>query len=169
MNTRKICIMSMMIALAAVCGYIESILPIYLGVPGAKPGFANIVIVLVLYLYGNREAILCNLLRILIVGFLFGSLYSILYSITGAVFSISAMALLRKSKGFTMIGVSIAGGVMHNVGQLFIAAIVLKTSGIIFYLPALLIAGCITGLAVGILDKILLYPIQNIVIRSEGK
>ena len=114
-------------ALALMFSYIETMIPIQFGVPGIKLGFANIMIVIMLYKSSVKEALLLSIVRIMLSGFLFGNLSSILYSIAGGVLSLGIMTLLKKQGGFSVIGVSVAGGVSHNVGQLIVAMLVVET------------------------------------------
>ena len=142
--------MGLLTSLGLIAGYIEFLIPIPLGIPGVKPGFANIVIVWALYCLGPVEALTVNGMRIFLSGFLFGNFSMILYSLAGAVVSFTSMYLAKKSGIFGMAGVSIIGGVMHNVGQLLMAMAVLETVNLIYYGPVLLIAGVITGLLIGV-------------------
>ena len=137
-------------ALALMFSYIETMIPIQFGVPGIKLGFANIMIVIMLYKSSAKEALLLSIVRIMLSGFLFGNLSSILYSIAGGVLSLGIMTLLKKQGGFSVIGVSVAGGVSHNVGQLIVAMLVVETYQVGYYLPVLLVAGVLTGLGIGL-------------------
>ena len=149
-NTRRIALMGLLTALGLIVSYIEFLIPIPLGIPGVKPGFANIVIVWALYSLGPVDALVINGMRIFLSGFMFGNFSMILYSIAGAVVSFCCMCLAKKSGLFGMAGVSIVGGVMHNVGQLLVAMAVLETVDLIYYGPVLLCAGVVTGLLIGI-------------------
>lgn len=142
--------MGLLTALGLIIGYIEFLIPIPLGIPGVKPGFANIVIVWALYSLGPWEALMINGMRIFLSGFLFGNFSMILYSLAGAAVSFLCMCLAKKSGLFSMTGVSMIGGVMHNVGQLLVAMAVLETVSLVYYGPVLLAAGVITGLLIGI-------------------
>ena len=142
--------MGLLTALGLIIGYIEFLIPIPLGIPGVKPGFANIVIVWALYSLGPWEALMINGMRIFLSGFLFGNLSMILYSLAGAAVSFLCMCLAKKSGLFSMTGVSMIGGVMHNMGQLLVAMAVLETVSLVYYGPVLLAAGVITGLLIGI-------------------
>ena len=137
--------MGLLTALGLIIGYIEFLIPIPLGIPGVKPGFANIVIVWALYSLGPWEALMINGMRIFLSGFLFGNFSMILYSLAGAAVSFLCMCLTKKSGLFSMIG-----GVMHNMGQLLVAMAVLETVSLVYYGPVLLAAGVITGLLIGI-------------------
>ena len=116
-------------SLALILSYVETLIPISFGIPGIKLGLANLVIVIVLYTYGGKEAFLLSVTRILLSGFLFGNLSMILYSMAGGVFSLAIMVLLRRTGGFSIQGVSIAGGVFHNIGQLLLAMMIVETYG----------------------------------------
>ncbi len=142
--------MGLLTALGLIIGYIEFLIPIPLGIPGVKPGFANIVIVWALYSLGPWDALMINGMRIFLSGFLFGNFSMILYSLAGAAVSFLCMCLAKKSGLFSMTGVSMIGGVMHNMGQLLVAMAVLETVSLVYYGPVLLAAGVITGLLIGI-------------------
>lgn len=149
-------------ALALMFSYIETMIPIQFGVPGIKLGFANIMIVIMLYKSSAKEALLLSIVRIMLSGFLFGNLSSILYSIAGGVLSLGIMTLLKKQGGFSVIGVSVAGGVSHNVGQLIVAMLVVETYQVGYYFPVLLVAGVLTGLGIGVVSQEVLKRIKNI-------
>ena len=153
MSAKRIAKMSMLVALAIIFSYIEFLIPINLGVPGIKLGLANLVIVIALYTMNAMDVWLISILRILILGFMFGSGMSIIYSIAGAVLSLIVMCIIKRIKGFSIVGVSIAGGVCHNIGQIVVAMLVVETTGILYYMPALLVAGVITGAIIGIISK----------------
>ena len=149
-------------ALALMFSYIETMIPIQFGVPGIKLGLANIMIVIMLYKSSAKEALLLSIVRIMLSGFLFGNLSSIIYSIAGGVLSLGIMTLLKKQGGFSVIGVSVAGGVSHNVGQLIVAMLVVETYQVGYYFPVLLVAGVLTGLGIGVASQEVLKRIRNI-------
>lgn len=149
-------------ALALMFSYIETMIPIQFGVPGIKLGFANIMIVIMFYKGSAKEALLLSIVRIMLSGFLFGNLSSILYSIAGGVLSLGIMTLSKKQGGFSVIGVSVAGGVSHNVGQLIVAMLVVETYQVGYYFPVLLVAGVLTGLGIGVVSQEVLKRIRNI-------
>ena len=134
-------------ALALIFSYVETLIPIQFGVPGIKLGLANLIIVIVLYKTDWREALLLSVVRIILAGFIFGSLFSIIYSLAGGILSLAVMALLKRTDRFSVAGISIAGGVCHNIGQLIVAMVVVETYQVGYYL--LLIAGLITGAVIG--------------------
>lgn len=149
---KKTVTLGFLLALSMILAYIESIIPFTVGIPGAKIGLPNIVAVILLYIYGGREALSVNLLRIVLTGFLFGNLYSILYALAGAICSFCVMAVLKKTGMFSVIGVSIGGGISHNIGQILVAIFVVEAFAPAFYLPLLLIAGVVTGFLTGIVS-----------------
>lgn len=147
----KIAYFGMFTALALIFGYVESLVPISFGIPGVKLGLANLAVVIVLYMMDVKSAYLLSVLRIVLSGFLFGNLFGILYSLAGGLLSLSVMILLKKTNAFSVVGVSVAGAVCHNIGQLIVATIVLESVSIANYLPVLMIAGIITGFVIGII------------------
>ena len=149
------------IALALILSYVEMLIPINFGIPGAKLGLANLVIVIVLYKTDWKEALLLSVVRIVLSGFIFGNLFSILYSLAGGILSLAVMALLKKREVFSTTGVSIAGGVSHNIGQLIVAMLVVETYQVGYYLPVLLAAGVATGLLIGIVSQGVLKRIRG--------
>lgn len=152
-------------ALALIFSYVELLIPINFGIPGAKLGLANLVIIIVLYKSDWKEALLLSVVRIVLAGFLFGNLFGILYSLAGGILSLAVMALLKRSGAFSIIGVSMAGGVSHNVGQLIMAMLVVETYAVGYYLPVLLIAGLITGTLIGIAGREMLKRLDLAVLN----
>ncbi len=144
------------VALAFVFSYVEALFPVSIGIPGIKLGLANIVVLTALYAMGWKEAFAISCVRIVLAGFTFGSLASMLYSLAGGLLSWAVMVICKKIKAFSMVGVSVAGGIFHNVGQIMMAMLVLRTESLGYYLPVLLIAGTVTGLLIGILGGALL-------------
>ncbi len=149
-------------ALALIFSYVETLIPISFGIPGVKLGLANLVIVIALYKIRPGEALLLSVTRVVLAGFIFGNYFSIIYSLAGGLLSLAVMALLKRDGGFSVTGVSIAGGVSHNVGQLIVAMLVVETFSVIYYVPALLAAGAITGFFIGILAEQMLRRLRNI-------
>lgn len=152
MNYKKVPVLGMFIALALIMSYIESILPLNIGIPGAKIGLPNIVIIIALYKAGDKQACFLSIVRIFLAGFLFGNMFGIVYSIMGAIFSLGTMILLKRKTNFSVYGVSMAGGIMHNAGQIVAAMVILETKELIYYLPVLTIIGTITGIFIGIIS-----------------
>lgn len=149
-------------ALALIFSYVESLIPIQLGIPGVKLGLANLIIVIALYKMRLSEVFLLSIVRILLSGFLFGNYFSILYSLAGGLLSLAVMALLKKAGDFSVMGISMAGGVSHNVGQLVVAMLVVETVSVSYYLPVLLVAGLVTGFLIGVAAGEMLKRLVNI-------
>lgn len=154
---RKIAYLGIFLAFAMVLSYLENLIPIPIPVPGIKLGLANGCILLLLYLFGPAEAGGVNALRVVLTALLFTNLYSLFYSLSGAVFSMLVMVLFYRNKHFSMIGVGMLGGLFHNIGQCVIAFFVTKTTAIFGFLPVLIAAGLLCGFLTGMLGKIL-YP-----------
>ncbi len=154
--------MGLLIALAFLLSYIEVLIPFPMIVPGMKVGLANIVIIYAMYVFGMKEAIVLSILRMVLVAFTFGNLYSLLYSLAGAVCSLLIMAILKRTEKFSAIGVSLSGAVMHNVGQIFVAIIVIDTVNLIYILPILALTGIATGIVIGTLATILIKQLSKI-------
>ena len=152
-RTRRTALYGLFIALAFVLGYVESLV---------KLGLANLVTVTILYSLGAGPAAAVNLVRILLTGFTFGNMSSVLFSVGGAVLSLLVMAACRRLGLFGIVGVSILGGVFHNIGQFLVAAFVVKTFGVFAYLPVLLAAGCGAGAAIGLLGGIITERIRGL-------
>ena len=151
MKNKRIAYLGMLIGLAFIFSYIETLIPFTFAVPG----LANIVVIVGLYLLGEKDAFLLSMVRIVLVGFTFGNLSTMLYSLGGGVLSYLVMLIAKKMGVFSMKGVSILGGVFHNVGQIIVAMLVLETTQLIYYLPTLLIAGTVTGFFVGLLGTMI--------------
>ena len=143
----------MLIALAMVLSYVEMLIPLPVGIPGVKPGLANLVVFLALYMMTAREALLISMVRILLVSITFGNGSAFLYSMAGGILSFLVMWIFQKKDFLLPSGVSIAGGIAHNVGQLLMAAVILENGAVFTYFPVLLAAGCITGGIIGFLGE----------------
>lgn len=150
------------VALALIFSYIESLIPFQIGIPGVKLGLANLIIVIALYKMDLKSAYLLSITRVVLSGFMFGNLFSIIYSMAGGILSLTVMALLKKNQGFSILGISIAGGVFHNIGQLIVAMVVVETYSVAYYIPVLLIAGLLTGLVIGIAAGEMLKRLTNL-------
>lgn len=158
----KVAYFGVFTALALIFSYVETLIPIQFGIPGVKLGLANLIIVIALYRMKLSEAYLLSIVRVLLAGFIFGNYFSIIYSLAGGLLSLTVMALLRKKGGFSVIGVSIAGGVFHNIGQLIVASVIVETFSMMYYVPVLLIAGLVTGLLIGIASDGMLKRLANL-------
>lgn len=147
--SKRIAAVGVFTALAMIFSYIEAILPLNIGIPGVKLGIANIVVVVALYRFGVKEAVGISFVRIFLMGLLFGNLMSLVYSLAGGALSLLGMIICRRL-GLSIIGVSAVGGVLHNLGQLAAAALLLQSLSLTYYLPVLQIAGLVTGILVGV-------------------
>ncbi len=145
--------------------YIDSLISIPIPVPGVRIGISNIAIITVLYIVGVKEAVIVNILRITLTSILFGNITSFWFSITGGMLSIVIMVLLKKIDTFSMVGVSVAGGVSHNIGQIIAAVLIMETNTILYYLPVLLITGTFTGIIIGIVAAMVLKRLKIYSIR----
>ena len=149
-RTQKLALCGVLTALAMIFGYIESVISVPLPVPGIKVGLPNIAIITILYVVGIKEAVAVNLIRITLTAVLFGNLNSFLFSMSGAVLSMIIMIILKKIQFFSSVGVSVAGGVLHNIGQIIAAVFIMGSGAIVYYLPVLMITGTVTGAVIGI-------------------
>ena len=161
MNTKKLTTLSLSVALAMLLSFIESQIPPFVAIPGIKVGLSNIVTVFLLYTFGWREAGAVSLLRVFLSSLLFGSAVSLLYALSGALLSFCVMIILKKLPLFTEIGVSVAGGVFHNAGQIICACIIMENAAIASYLPPLIVSGTVAGSVVGIISGILVKKLKN--------
>lgn len=159
MKGRLVARYGLLTALAMVLSYIETLIPLSFAVPGVKLGLANLTVIFALYRLGPKPAAALSLLRVVLVSFTFGNAYSFWYSLAGAALSFLIMALLRRQDWFGELGVSVAGGVGHNIGQIAVAAIVLRSTAAAYYLPVLLLSGVLTGMAVGAAAAVLIRRI----------
>ncbi len=149
--SKRIAKIAVFTALALIFSYIEAIIPVNIGIPGVKLGIANIVVVCALYVFGVKEAVGISLVRVFLIGLLFGNIVSLTYSLAGAVLSIIVMIICKKLK-LSVIGVSALGGVFHNIGQLLAAAALMKTAALMYYYPVLFISGLVTGVIIGLIS-----------------
>lgn len=161
METRKVVHMGMLIALAMILSFIESQIPAFVAIPGMKIGLANIAIVFALYTLDFRNALVVSLIRVVLSCLLFGSAVSLAYSLAGALISLTGMALLKKSGFFGVIGVSVCGAVLHNLGQIGVAWLILKTQALVYYLPFLLFSAVAGGVVIGTVAAVVIKRING--------
>ena len=134
METKDVAVIGVLAAFGAILSYIEAILSFSTGIPGVKIGLANIAVVVALYMYGSKNAFMINIVRIIVVGLLFGNAFSMVFSAAGAIISFVVMVLFKKTNRFSILGVSTVGGVAHNIGQIMIAALVVDSYSVIYYM-----------------------------------
>ncbi|HHV13101.1 MAG TPA: Gx transporter family protein [Clostridiales bacterium] len=152
----------LLVALAFILSYIENLIPIPVPIPGIKLGMANLVVITALYSLGIKEALSLSILRIILVSFTYGSPSTMLFSLAGGLLSWGIMALFKNGKLFSFVGVSILGGIFHNVGQILTAVFVVENINIVYYLPFLLISGVFTGALIGILGAMILKRLKHL-------
>ena len=162
MDIKKCARLSMLTAIAILFNIIESFIPLFY-IPGIKIGLANIIIVAVLYLYGIKEAFYVSILRIIVVGLLRTGLFSttFLFSLSGAILSLTAMSILKKINLFSIVGISVIGAIFHSIGQLLMAYVFLKNNSVYLYFPFLIILSIITGCFTGIISKQIVKLLQK--------
>jgi heptaprenyl diphosphate synthase len=162
MKSKRVASYGLLIALAFILSYIETLIPFPFAVPGMKLGLANLVVITALYTMGGKEAFVLSIIRIILVGFTFGNLSTMIFSIAGGLLSYILMFLFMKTKWFSMVGVSIIGGVSHNIGQILVAIYVVQNINIAFYLPFLFISGAVTGTLIGIMGAMIVKRIKKV-------
>lgn len=160
-KARRVALYGMLTALAFILSYVESLVPVTAGIPGVKLGLANLVVVIALYTLDLKGAFVISVVRIVLSGLTFGGLFSMLYSLAGGLLSFAVMAILSRKKVFGTVGVSVCGGVAHNIGQLLVAMAVLETESVWYYFPVLLISGSVAGVLIGLLGGWMTGRIQD--------
>ncbi len=150
MRTKNIAYMGVLTSVALILSYLERLLPPIVPVPGVKLGLANLAVLTAMYLLSNKSGLYLSIIKCTAVAILFGGLSSFMYSTMGALFSYTFMYLFRKMRVFTVVGVSIIGGVMHNLGQITMAIIIIGNIKLLYYFPILIISGIISGVAIGL-------------------
>lgn len=160
---KKITFLSIFVAFSIVLSYVEMLLPpIWSAVPGIKVGLPNVIIIFILYKLSFKHAVITSLIRVFAVALLFGNVLTLSYSLAGAVLSLTVMFLLKRTALFSMVGVSIAGGVVHNLGQIIVAMLVMQTKEIGYYMLVLAVTGVLAGIVVGLLGALLLKRTEKL-------
>lgn len=163
-KTRRIALLGVLTSVALVLSYLEVMLPpISTAVPGIKMGLPNIIIIFVLYKFGLKEAVTVSVIRVFIVALLFGNIMTLAYSVAGAVLSLALMTIFKKINLFSIVGVSIIGGISHNLGQILVAIFLFDTIQIGYYMIILSITGTIAGVVIGIISSILVKKLEKFV------
>ncbi len=150
-NKKRLVLYGIMTALALICSYIESQIPVFFAVPGMKLGLTNIVVVTALYYMGSGSAMVINIMRILMTALLFGNAVSLAYSLAGGMLSCIVMIIMKKSGKFSAMTVSIAGGITHNIGQILVAMMLMETPSLAWYMCILWFTGAASGAVIGII------------------
>ncbi len=162
-KTKRLAFFGLMVALAFVFSYLESLIPFNFGIPGIKLGLANLVVVVAIYTVPKKDAFFIAIIRIVLAGFTFGGVTTMLYSLAGGILSFAVMAVMQKNDYFSVIGVSMAGGVAHNAGQMIVAGLVMNTARIIYYFPVLIFVGVITGVLIGVVSNVLINRLNKVI------
>ena len=160
-SAKRVATWGVLVSVAMVLSYVESVVSLGITLPGVKLGLCHLVTLYALYRMKVSDVWLTAVLRVALMGMLFGNMVSLAYSGAGCVCSIAVMCLLSRCKGFSMVGVSVAGGVAHNIGQLACAALLMQTKGLLWYLPVLLVAGCVCGVVVGLLGAWIVHRLPQ--------
>ncbi len=161
MDTKKLAVRAVLVALALILAYIETMIPSP-GIPGVKLGLANMVTVFAVYRLGVKDAAVISALRVVLASAMFGSVSALMFSAAGAALSIAVMALVKRAGMFTPVGVSVAGAVAHNAGQLLVAMAVVETKELAFYMPALAASGVVSGILIGLAGGVLINRLKNV-------
>jgi heptaprenyl diphosphate synthase len=161
-RTRRIALCGLLIAMMLVLGFVESRIPINAGIPGIKLGLSNGVLIFAVYMLDIPTAWLLMVLKVMLSGLLFGGFNTIMYALAGGVLSMLAMTLLSKVRGMHPITVSMVGGVMHNVGQVALAMILLHTQQLLYYMAVLILVGLICGALTGIVASSVMKHLKAI-------
>ena len=163
-SVKNIALLGMCTAIAMVFAYVEVLLPpLFTAVPGIKLGLPNIAIIFALYRFGMPQAAAVSFVRIVAVSMLFGNPMTFAYSMAGGILSLGAMALLKRLNILSTVGVSVAGGVLHNVGQILMAMLLLDTTQLGYYLIVLAVTGTVSGIFVGLCAG---FAIKRIIVKK---
>ncbi len=166
-RVKVVALYGLLIALALILSYLEAQIPAFVAVPGMKLGLTNLVVIVALYLLGGKSAMAINILRILLVGLLFGNGMSLLYSLGGGILSGVLMILLKRTGKLSTVTVSVVGGISHNVGQILVAMALMQTAAVAWYLVILWFTGLVSGAVIGLVGGILVRRLQKL--NLEGK
>lgn len=160
-DTKRLTTLSLLIAVAMILSYIEAQIPLSVSVPGVKIGLSNIATVFALYTLGAPAAVAVSVVRVILSSLLFGNFAMMIYSLSGAALALVFMILTKRSRVFSVIGVSVTGGVMHNAGQVIAAAVMMENAGIAAYVIPLIISGTLAGVAVGVISALLVGRLEG--------
>lgn len=161
MKTKKITLLGISLSLAMILSFVESLIPPLVAVPGIKIGLANLVVVFLLYQAGVKYAAAVSLARVILSSMLFGNLQVLVFSFAGAFLSLVGMAIMKKTNLFSIITVSVCGGILHNIGQIIVAAVWTSTPEVVYYLPVLLVSGTLAGILIGIVSGIVVKKLDK--------
>ena len=160
-KTKKLTMLALLSAAALIFAYVESLFPpLVASVPGIKMGLPNIAIIFTLYKFGVKEAFTVSFIRLVFVALLFGNMMSLWYSFMGALLSLTVMAILKKLDLFSLTGISVAGGVLHNLGQILVAILLTGVKEIAYYMIFLAVSGTISGILIGLVSAFIIKRIK---------
>ncbi len=160
-KVNRLTLYGVLTALALILSYVEASLPAFVAIPGMKLGLTNIVVMFALYAMGERAAGLINITRILIAALLFGTVLSLAFSLAGGILSLIVMVIAKRTDKLGLVGVSVLGGLSHNIGQILVAMIVMNTKAIALYLPFLWITGIISGIVIGVIGALIIKRVPT--------
>lgn len=163
MKSKKVATYGLLVALAFILSYVERLIPIPFLIPGMKLGLANLVVITALYSLGSVQAFTIAIIRIVLFGLTFSNPFTMMYSLSGGLLSCIIMIAMKKSKIFSMVGISIVGGISHNIGQIILAILIVENINVAYYLPFLMLTGIVTGAMIGVLGTMILRRIKNII------
>ena len=161
-KTRRLTTLAMLAAAALVLSWLDSLIPVSGVLPGAKLGLANLIVIIAIYKLGFKYAFIINCVRILTAGLLFTGVFGIIYSMAGGILSILVMYILYKSKIFGTVGISMAGGVLHNFGQLIMACIIMSNVRLMSYFSVLLFSGMLSGILIGVVAYLVMAKLPHL-------
>ena len=162
-NTKYIAFLALLMAFAVAMGYFERLIPpVIPAVPGIKLGLPNIAVIIVMYIKDYKTAFALNIFRVVLAGFLFTGIWGTVYGLSGAILSFIVMAALKKTNIFGTAGISAAGGVFHNLGQICVAALLVNNIKLFYYFPVLIIFGTVTGIIIGYLSGLIINRLNKI-------
>lgn len=159
-KTRRLATAGIFTAVMFILSYLESLLPAFFGVPGIKPGLANIPVMVALYILDWKLAAAMSIVRVLLSGMTFSGMFACIYSLAGAVLSLLVMVIIKKTKKFSVVGMSVTGGVAHNLGQIIVACIMLGKS-VMYYFPVLVVSGICAGILTGVVAGLVIKRIKG--------
>ena len=155
MKTKKLVTYALLVSVAMILSYVEHLLPVFVFIPGVKMGLANIATVFAIYTLGFGAGASVSLIRVCLSVLLFGNAVSFMYSIVGAALSLLVMLVAKCVFNLSKVGVSVLGGVFHNVGQISVAAFMFESGSVFLYIPVLLISGTLAGIVIGVASAML--------------
>lgn len=161
-NNKKIATRALLVALALVFSWVEAHIPAFFMVPGMKLGLTNLVVLVALYKLGWKDALMVNVVRIVIVGITFGNAFSMIYSLSGAIVSFLTMIVMKKLTKLNIIAISVGGGIAHNVGQILVAMFVFESTKLLYYLPFLWLSGIVAGAVIGMISGLTVQRLPDV-------